>query len=192
VGSNDVIRLGFAMPMLAILAGCLATPPAALPTPPPIPAGWTTVEMNGLRVALPPDLPVLEGQEELLVSITPGAGEPNVFLMALAPGRIQDQPERPYSTEQLTRWILEQISTTRPDRHWREELRLPAGPAVMVRFHFDGEVGHFEAVEGTAYAISTAQGIAYLQMNMSESLMGEFGAAMAEVPLHLALAGTPD
>ena len=127
------------------------------------------------------------GQEDIVVNVLRGAVEPYVYLLAVAPDRVEPQPEGPYTAEELTGWILDRISTSRPDRYSRSEIRLPAGPAVEVRFYFDGEMGHFEAVEGTAYAVSTSEGIAYLQIHMSESLLSEFGSAMAEVPPHLSL-----
>jgi hypothetical protein len=176
----------------AALASCAASPPSPLPTPPPLQDGWSTVEKAGLRVALPPEWPIMEDQEDVLVSVSHMGGNPNVFLQAFAPDRVVPQPTPPLSSESLTEWILNRISTSRPDRYARSEVRLPAGPAVLVRFHFDGEVGSFEPVEGVAYAISTADGIAYLQINMSESLLDEFGEAMAEFPLHLTLAGSAD
>ncbi len=179
-------RAVLGLPIVAMLVGCLASRPAENPTPPAIPQGWATVVQSGLRMALPSQWPLAEGWDGLVVDM--GVGDPNVFLLALAPVDVAPQPESDVSTEELTDWIVDRISSSRPDRYSRSERHLPAGPAVMVRFHFDGEMGQFEAVEGVAYAIRTREGVAYLQINMSESVLDEFEAAMAEVPLHLSLA----
>lgn len=178
-------QAGYCFPIAVILAGCLGGAQSALPSPPPVPAGWTSVEKSGLRMVLPPEWPMDAGWDDIVVNV--GVGDPNVFLLGVAPTRVE-QPESHASAAALADWILDRISTTRPDEYSTADVRLPAGPAVMVQFHFDGDAGNVEAVEGVAYAITTAKGIAYLQINMSASLLDEFGDAMAEVPLHVMLA----
>ncbi len=173
---------------LTFLAGCQAGPSADLPTHPPVPAGWTAVEKAGLRMALPPEWPVKSGQDDGIV-VDVGVGDPNVFLLAQAPANVEPQPGPSASAAELTDWILDRVSTRRPDRYTSANALLPAGPAVVVRYRFDGEAGSFEAVEGVGWAITSPLGVAYLQINMSESLLAEFEEAMAEVPFHLSLAG---
>jgi hypothetical protein len=172
------------------MSGCLASASEKLPSPPPVPDGWVTVEKAGLRIALPPQWEPAEGWDDLAMSF--GVGDPNVFLLAQAPVRVETPPETDSSAQVIADWLLSRVSTTRPASFSSSEVRLPAGPAVAVRFHFEGEAGSFEAVEGVAYAIRTSDGTAYLQINMSESLLAEFGDAMAEVPRHLSLANEQD
>ena len=172
-----------AVALVVALAACSGTPAVSLPTPVPIPDGWITSASGGVRITIPAEWPSIGDMPHgviVSVAIPPGT-DANVGLYALSPQGL-DQPELPVNDERLAEWILDRLADRQPDSYDTSAVALPAGQAIRIRYRFDGEPGSFEAIDGVAYAIRTAAGIAYLQVIVSASLVDRYATAMDQIP----------
>ena len=180
------MRRGFAAiigPLVLALGAC--SPAAnALPTRPPVPAGWTIVEADsgGLRLALPPDIVAFDTIGAIFANQPPPApGAEWIQLMAEGPGS-ESQPD---PGESLDHWLERRWLSQEPDRGQTttRELGLPAGTAVELKTSLAAATGHERLV--TLYAIRSASGVAFLVIDGPPDTMRSRAADLDLIPFLL-------
>jgi len=187
------VPVGFAIPSrvialaLILLAGCASPSPSVLPSRPPSPDGWIRYTSNtrDVAVTVPPELSVQDDRSGILLGFyDPSADLASLGVLAIGP-TVVPQPSAPFAESTLVEWLLSTISNRRPETFAHSWVALPEGPAVEVRFTFDGGAPDEVAVVGEA--IPTSAGVAFLTANCQADPITLCDGFLRLVPLLLDL-----
>ena len=153
--------LALALATLMLATACSAEAEPTLPTTPPVPAGWVEATNGDLSVTLPDWLVPFDTTASIFANevVEPGAE----FLELTAEGPRTAEPQ-PGTNESLEHWLRQRIDIGPGlGQPTIKLLNLPAGPTVSIERLDRG--GTRLAWRIAAYAIRTARGVAFVQID---------------------------
>ena len=187
--------LGLAIVMLVV--GCAAPGASAAPAttgPPAVPDGWQLVasDPGDVRLALPPDIPVMFTEVGIMAWLPPIDGVLQLELLAVGPKDVVPQPA---SGEDLGSWLEQSEWVPRAgDPSYVavtpatvNEVDLAAGRALEVDVTVDP--GLPNAVRVVVYAIQTGGGIAIIRLVGNPDVMEERASELRLVAMSAEFGG---
>lgn len=151
---------------------------ADLPSRPATPDGWTLALAypQDIRVALPPYVVPFQTQGSIMANEDPAGNTSWLQVMAAGPG----DTIQPANGESLETWVLNKVSTGPHDAVHVRNVLLPSGPSVEVRTTYSP--GTPDETPILAYAISTPEGYAFLQISGRPKDFADHAADIALLP----------
>ena len=171
-----------------LLVACASPSPSVTASWPAVPEGWVryTSSLRDVAVRVPPQMKLEDNTNGVLAGfVHPAPDSSSLGVLAIGAHGMTSQPTAPFTEASLSEWLLQTISTRRPETFTHDSVVLPVGSAVEVRFTFDAGTSDEVAVVG--YAIPTSLGVAYLTANCQASPMTECDEFLRLVPLLLEL-----
>lgn len=172
------IMLAAAASAVLVAGSLLNRDQVRLPERPAVPDGWilTLASSRDLRLALPPYLDVSSVDNGVMANEAPGGNPDWLGVVAAGPATTQ----QPRAGQSLESWLLPFFDRGPHGAYQTRPISLPAGHGVELRVLVSA--GPPDATQVVLYAISTDDGVAFLQFTGRPEDFVNHAADLALIP----------